>query len=351
MLDFVCGLLQEKPRRRHSADESLQHGFFQAQLDDALVPAAAVPDLATQIYNPNPQRDYTNEYLDMQRRSAEEDMPDTLWLGPDPEDMELQEARADNLDDAPQAGSVDLQSLSVPTVPQARRRSSRSSSLSIHGHKGHHEREPSMRSSGSRRAKRHKGKHAALALTAETELSRPTDQLYVIEVYSRRVTMDEDFRVNASQLYSAAVQANKLLAPRKSQPALRPQFGQSSYHRRFKELDVIYKKPGDSSSWLPFRHGYFLSQALGLESKLAALFSRADEAPPKHEENFLIWEEIWKKIRPPRIIYDGKSVQHLKRAPTFLTEPGLDENPGADDVGHKDDSEGQGVAQSQVRFI
>jgi hypothetical protein len=415
MLDFVCGLLQETPRHRHSADESLQHGFFQAQLDDALVPAAAVPDLATQIYNPNPQRDYTNEYLDMQRRSAEEaadmpdtmlwdpeeaglqgmtakeaeDMPDTLWLGPDPEDIELQDARADNiLDDAPQAGSVDLQSLSAPTVPQARRRSSE---LSRPTDTGQHDRNDGP--TAMQLLEEYKRRYGSVVPTGEGDLARPEqvgsgavhvhDGLHVIVVHSRIVTMDaSDFRVNATQIYLAAVEP----VEGRKLPAFdqHDHFPQSTYYRRFKSLGVMSKRPGDGrSNWLPFRYGYFLSQAVGLESELAALFSCANEAPPKREENFLIWKKknsrekkpprigekkisrekkpprigekkISREKMPPRTVYDNESVRqlrHLKPAPIFLTEPALDENPGADDVGHKDDSEGYGAAQSQVRFI
>jgi hypothetical protein len=375
MLDFVDGLLQVDPRCRYSADASLQHGFFQAQLVDSHPPTTVVSDLAIQIYNPNLRRDF-NEYLEFQRESAEEaatiphtvlrdsgdaelqavraeeaeDMPDTmLWH---PEDAGVQDTRADKiLDAAPLAGSVDIRPPSAPTLPQSRRRSSRlSSSSSIHGqHKGRHEHDPSK--SGSRRASRQRGKHTTLAVTAETEVPRPTDTrqhdhnnhptamellgmfkrqfgsvvptgkgdlvrpqevgsrtvylhngLHVIRVHSQKVTMDaSDFRLNGSQIFWAAKAGGAPL------PSC---LSSSSYYRPFQKLQVISKKSRDRSIWLSFQHGCFLIQAVGLESELVALVSCAPKAPPKREKNYLI--------------------------------------PRAE---HKGDSEGHGAAQSQVRYI
>lgn len=70
--DFVSILLQEDPKRRPSAVESLNHGFFSAELDNFPAPrAATVPDLPTQVYNPlGPTSPPLPTSLDSDRYSA-----------------------------------------------------------------------------------------------------------------------------------------------------------------------------------------------------------------------------------------------------------------------------------------
>ncbi|KAK3328194.1 hypothetical protein B0T19DRAFT_184568 [Cercophora scortea] len=92
-----------------------------------------------------------------------------------------------------------------------------------------------------------------------------------------------DYRLNADQILLAAGLKQR---------------ERSAYLGLFRNLRLISRRVG-RSSWIPFKHGYFLSQTLGLEDELRPLFSCAEGPCPKSEENYLTYPP--QQRRMPRI--------------------------------------------------
>ncbi|KAK3366388.1 kinase-like domain-containing protein [Podospora didyma] len=359
-LDFISKLLQEDPKRRPSAVKILSHSFFSAPLDDFPAPrAATVPNLPTQIYNPLEPTSPTlptffaeprhQSSLNLDRYSAWErqceeynaDLPDTLpWDNdyhpssphvPDtharaPGEAEFQDAEAEELpDSASEARPIDPQSTSAL---HTQRRSTSPSSISNRDrcHNAHRKRDSNHLSAPGPIYNfiplLGQGSQSALSHISTRDV-QSGDGLFYVVIRRWRVSMDAlDYRVNANQILLAAGLEER---------------ERSGYRDLFRRLKLVSKRVGSRSSWIPFKHGYFLSQTLGLGDELRPLFSCAKGPCPKSEENYLTYPlqrrrpvNTLKKRQPQEGLLTGQ--QERKHALPDPVDPGdIDYMPGEGD--------------------
>ncbi|KAJ6436616.1 Serine/threonine-protein kinase domain protein [Purpureocillium lavendulum] len=258
---FIQNLLTEDPELRPTAEEIMCLEFLQAAMEDE---AIALPDLSFE--------ESSSEVSDESFHTIRlEKLPDTLpWGNPHPLDTD---------DNSP----IDESRASTITMRQKRARDMSDTDPEPGRTSIRHRSGVGMNDSSGPNQEEllYQGKESQMAIVRDTHDGYPYVE-FLEGGISKRIGMREmDYRLNATDVFQAA--------------AL-PSSSRQKYLRWIRAETVTelvrgkVRQEGASrrGTWVPFEHGVFLCQCLGLDTIAKDLFMRANRPIPGKGENYLL---------------------------------------------------------------